>query len=204
MLNQQTNSLGSAELRAEYYDLVKLYSQKTLSYGTDKFPAFSGLAEVMSPAFAPGEYIAGVWSTELAEGLAWYGEMTECKHVKGEYIAPSWSWAITNDPIQFNRWTPSDGHSGMHNAAFRIVLQDYQRLLKSSRGSVYGQIKFAALDVLVYTKRFVKSRQIVRMWSPLGAVAEVRFDEHDEGNHYKDNHCPVFEIQGTHDTSYLL
>lgn len=191
-------------LRSGYYELVEIYSHKSLSYESDKFPAFCGLAEATALAFAPGEYIAGVWSTDLARGLAWYDEFGDCEHTQGEYRAPTWSWAITDKPILFNMPNAAYRRLDTESGNFKIILKGYERSLKSLRGNVYGQLNFASLDVLAYSKRLVRSSQHIGLRFPEETVGYARFDEHEVNNSYRENHCAVFEVSKEGERGFLL
>lgn len=71
-----------------WYGLVGLYGERKLTYASDKFPAISGLASVFEKLL-DDEYVAGIWRSQLAEGLLWHGSSRRVR----EYRAPSWSWA---------------------------------------------------------------------------------------------------------------
>ncbi|KAF6821784.1 hypothetical protein CPLU01_12397 [Colletotrichum plurivorum] len=86
----------------EYYDLVGAYSQRKLTYGSDKLPAFSGLVQRLHTVIG-GDYIAGLWTTDFRNGLLWRAEMMSCHHARDPYRAPSWSWAVTDDLVLFER-----------------------------------------------------------------------------------------------------
>ncbi|KAJ3526819.1 hypothetical protein NM208_g11007 [Fusarium decemcellulare] len=91
-----------------YYAAVSSYTQRKLTFNTDKLPAFSGLAQRLNPLVG-GDYVAGLWTADLAQGLLWaiFEGGSSIEHVK-PYRAPSWSWASRNGPIYFRR-TVKDG-----------------------------------------------------------------------------------------------
>lgn len=78
-----------------FYSCVKDFTNRKLTYRTDKLPALSGLASAFhTPEL--GAYLAGLWEKDLMYGLNWgpQGHIPEDDtHDSGEYIAPSWSWA---------------------------------------------------------------------------------------------------------------
>lgn len=78
------------DLRA-WYALVWAYGTRKLSRPTDKLPAISGLARLFHRRFG-GQYVAGLWSKALMEGLAWQGLDERAPTSKDHYIGPSWSW----------------------------------------------------------------------------------------------------------------
>lgn len=72
--------------------LLWAYGRRKLSQPTDKLPAVSGLASLFKDRLG-ADYVAGLWSDALMEGLAWQG-LGNRKPMDNEmYIGPSWSWA---------------------------------------------------------------------------------------------------------------
>jgi len=74
--------------------LLWAYGDRKLTKATDKLPAMSGLARLFEKRLK-AQYVAGLWSTNLIEGLAWQclGKEKQVMAQDGEYIGPSWSWA---------------------------------------------------------------------------------------------------------------
>lgn len=71
--------------------LLWAYGTRKLTRPTDKLPAMSGLARLFEQRFR-AEYVTGLWSNALIEGLAWQGLGDRKAMDNGEYIGPSWSW----------------------------------------------------------------------------------------------------------------
>ncbi|KAJ8495456.1 hypothetical protein ONZ51_g1683 [Trametes cubensis] len=99
--------LGSAEWKAihdSWWNIVIDYSRRSLSKRTDRLVAISGLAAMFASALGPG-YHAGLWRYSLLRDLLW-GPQTgcECRLQRWprprEYVAPSWSWASYDAPIE--------------------------------------------------------------------------------------------------------
>lgn len=84
---------------------LSLYSRKSLSWESDKLPAFSGLARLFQQKLRD-TYVAGLWRNNIVEGLCWqsYGP----PHSRPtSYRAPSWSWASIDGLISITplgRW----------------------------------------------------------------------------------------------------
>ena len=111
ILNQPPKEVPDVSvLLRDYYDLVQTYSHRKLTFASDKLPAFSGLAQRLHPTLG-GDYLAGIWSSDIRCGLLWHSEVNYCEHVK-PYRAPSWSWAVTDGMVIFPnhmlRPSPSD------------------------------------------------------------------------------------------------
>ncbi|RYP66271.1 hypothetical protein DL770_008830 [Monosporascus sp. CRB-9-2] len=75
-----------------WHELLSAYGGRKLTKETDKLPAISGLAKLMEKRYG-AKYVAGLWSDNLIEGLAWQGLGDNAPASKSEYIGPSWSWA---------------------------------------------------------------------------------------------------------------
>ncbi|POS81255.1 hypothetical protein DHEL01_v200355 [Diaporthe helianthi] len=98
---------GPSSIRARYdyayqvwNDVLKLYAKCSLSNGSDKFIAISGVVKNFATAIGD-EYLAGLWRRNLVNGLLWkvgtrldYGDHGDVFSVRAKpWRAPSWSWA---------------------------------------------------------------------------------------------------------------
>jgi hypothetical protein len=93
----EVDAVGSeAELAKEvarfeaWHTCVNEFSQRELSVSSDKLPALTPIARIIDDG-TMGEYLAGIWSKNIAFGLAWnrvYSLLTPAPM----YRAPSWSW----------------------------------------------------------------------------------------------------------------
>ncbi|KAI1748210.1 heterokaryon incompatibility protein-domain-containing protein [Xylaria castorea] len=79
-------------------DLVKQYSQCSLTKARDKFPAFAGIAKLFRE-ITGDVYLAGLWQSRFLEGLDWRVAEPVSK-ASSEYRAPSWSWASVDGPFR--------------------------------------------------------------------------------------------------------
>ncbi|RDL37703.1 uncharacterized protein BP5553_05136 [Venustampulla echinocandica] len=82
----------SKEPHTMWNSLLWSYGLRKLTKATDKLPALSGIAKLFKSRFAT-EYVAGLWSDKLIEGLAWQGIGDRSPASTTEYTGPSWSWA---------------------------------------------------------------------------------------------------------------
>ena len=85
-----------------WYDIVSRYSKRKLTYASDKLPAMLAVAEDAA-GILNDRYLAGLWENDLAVGLLWIAPEHDAKP-EVSYIAPSWSWASYNGPVEW----PSD------------------------------------------------------------------------------------------------
>ncbi|RAQ78399.1 hypothetical protein COH21_013079 [Aspergillus flavus] len=84
-------------------DIVRVYSATNLTVPTDRLAALSSMVQRM-PRQIFGDYLAGLWSNNLIEQLAW----TTCDKTNyfryQQYVAPSFSWAsIHGGSVTFSR-----------------------------------------------------------------------------------------------------
>jgi hypothetical protein len=91
-----------------WHDILWNYGPRKLTKASDKLPAISGLARIISERMGNDEYLAGLWRSSLIEGLMWQGLGA---HRAIEYRAPSWSWASIDG-------VPG---SGMHHKYERVA-----------------------------------------------------------------------------------
>lgn len=88
-------------------EVVRKYSRSSLSFQTDKLVAVGGLASELQ-CMIKGEYCAGLWKNQFAAQLLWRANPLERKPGDGpvagpmvlEYIAPTWSWASAQCPVE--------------------------------------------------------------------------------------------------------
>jgi len=90
-------------------DVVMQYSNRQLSYPSDKLVAIAGLAKNFRH---PGHrYLAGLWANGLIDQLQWFVRGKELPiQARPTWRAPSWSWAAVQTPVHYyflNRLRPS-------------------------------------------------------------------------------------------------
>ncbi|KAF0322684.1 HET-domain-containing protein [Colletotrichum asianum] len=97
------------QVLSDWQRLVRDYSRRSLTHSNDILPAVSALAKLWAGK-VEGEYLAGVFSSNLHCELLWAHEgMTTPVEFLNEkleqYTAPSWSWASQPDRIEW-AWHP--------------------------------------------------------------------------------------------------
>ncbi|KAL6887105.1 heterokaryon incompatibility domain-containing protein [Trichoderma evansii] len=82
-----------------WYHSIIDYSQKLLTFETDRLPAVSSYAKLIA---GKDTYLAGLWKNNLHRGLLWkiqrkkrktFSKLMRDLACSTKYIAPSWSWA---------------------------------------------------------------------------------------------------------------
>jgi hypothetical protein len=145
--------LKIAAIMDDYYTMVQQYSQRSLTYASDKLPAFSGISSQLQSVVG-GTYIAGIWTSHITTGLLWEGEMRTSKHVT-PYRAPSWSWAVTDESVLYYERELRD----LHPSAMRLI--DHHVALKNP-DNPYGEIEWASITIQARTLTFLRSEQHIK------------------------------------------
>jgi hypothetical protein len=130
--------------------MIQQYSQRSLTYASDKLPAFSGISSQLQ-AVVGGTYLAGVWSSDIVVGLLWEKETRTSAHVS-PYRAPSWSWAVTDESVLYTTL------ENRQESASNMTLLDHQVTLKDENNP-YGEIAFVSITVRALTISLVRSEQ---------------------------------------------
>lgn len=111
--NPHNDTLPQQKLLSRWADMVTEFTQRNLTFATDRLPAFSGVAAEMVERI-PMQYCAGLWRETLPAGLLWQlsGSIEKAPSIGESLTAPSWSWAATNAPVQYEafrspRWEES-------------------------------------------------------------------------------------------------
>ncbi|VUC27772.1 unnamed protein product [Clonostachys rosea] len=99
-----SNAQQSVDLTEQWHRIVKSFTSRQLTYGSDKLPAIGGAARTM-PQAQTTQYVAGLWRSTLLFDLMWHvmpymvlaGQDRQAlsfdDHDGGP---PTWSWASMN------------------------------------------------------------------------------------------------------------
>jgi hypothetical protein len=124
-----------------WYMLCYQLSMRKLSDPHDRFPALSGIAQEFRRNFpAIGDYVAGLWTTNLAQQLLWrISRYAEWKYRLDEFMGPSWSWVSIQSPFMLPTFVTQP-------ANIRLEILDYeiQHPFGSDR---YGRLSAGCLEV---------------------------------------------------------
>ncbi|KAL8747611.1 MAG: hypothetical protein Q9190_000546 [Brigantiaea leucoxantha] len=98
-------TLGEVNDAEQWRMIVKAYTQRQLTYVSDKLPAIGGAASNM-PQARRSVYLAGLWRESLLIDLMWQvmpgGTHLALAYPRTEQAAPSWSWASVNRGVTWN------------------------------------------------------------------------------------------------------
>ena len=138
-----------------WYQFVEHYTNKRLSYPTDRLIALHGIAG----AKTVGGYHAGLLERDPWASLLWCRDENQTITRPGkrftEYIAPSWSWASVDTPILFyeaksRQWRKPQLELTQHDPELHSV--EVQAASKFDTGAVKGgNINFSAYVCTAYT-----------------------------------------------------
>lgn len=119
--------------------IVRVYSSTSLTYLTDRLVALSGIARQMQ-AKTGYHYMAGMWRESLGTQLCWAATNGTRADEDAAYVAPTWSWASTAGPVEFDGWI--DGEEARKPDYWMSVV-DVDIKLKGS--DPFGQLISATL-----------------------------------------------------------
>lgn len=131
---------------AKWTSIVTDYTARTLTYNSDRLAALAGYAKLLGTKRPYDEYLAGLWKSELLEGLLWYRcAKSDPNPRPTSYYAPSWSWASIDSAVRFTYW-PMDyqSHAEIVNVSSTLPTRDYVSPLNRPQQSVlsiYGYVK---------------------------------------------------------------
>ena len=140
-----------------FHDFVVSYTQRQLSFGTDKFPAVSSFALQVynglersrraDPIMKEHVYIAGIWSSDFRRGLLFCPDGMHSPHVtqeaETEYRAPSWSWAVTDAPLTI---LSPPNISDKPTSSLNLELASWHTVLRDP-DNAFGAVDYAHLIV---------------------------------------------------------
>ncbi|KAI1841762.1 hypothetical protein JX266_012029 [Neoarthrinium moseri] len=98
-------SLNSTNTRDEaiyqWVAIVVTYTCCQLTYGSDKFIALNGVKDWIAP-YIESEYHYGLWRLHMEVQLCWRSRTLQNFEANRNSIAPSWSWASVDGPIEIH------------------------------------------------------------------------------------------------------
>ncbi|CVL02562.1 uncharacterized protein FMAN_00066 [Fusarium mangiferae] len=129
------HTCSTREALQTWSSILWTYGDRNLTEPTDKFPAISGMANLLG-AMLKDEYVAGLWSSKMVQGLAWQGLGRQLQPIN-QYIGPSWSWASLQGIAALN--TEPNWRS-------IAIVEDWRVELKNPDNR-YGQVNSASMRV---------------------------------------------------------
>lgn len=118
------------KFEGHWRQIVYLYSAANLTFGKDRLPALSGIAELGYNENGD-QYLAGIWRKQIEEQLCW--RLCNCKASKRPtWRAPTWSWASV------------DGRASWHPGGPKLLDNKYAHVMDAHTTpygySIFGQV----------------------------------------------------------------
>ncbi len=137
---------ASNRIYERWYKLAAQYSNRKLTYESDKLPAISGLAREMAQS-THDEYLAGIWKGDLSQGLLWiWRDGGEALRQPERYRGPSWSWVSLDGQITWpNRRNSSKWL--LLGPQSEVVLRFVEADIYTPNDNPYGRASKATLKV---------------------------------------------------------
>jgi len=117
------------DLLQQWCNILTIYTHRTLTFGTDRLPAISGIAAQFGRVLCD-EYKAGLWKSAMISELFWIRSRRSEKDLRKlksrplEYQGPSWSWAAINEPIFATNYRSYIKHVDMEIVDCEIVIKN--------------------------------------------------------------------------------
>jgi hypothetical protein len=128
-----------------WMEMMRAYSDTSLTNPLDKLIALAGIAKQMS-IFTRDTYIAGMWRRNLESDLLWFTRQTlPTKPYPSVYRAPSWSWASIDAPVDWIRGSLPLRHIEIVEVFLEHETDDIMGLVKGGWLDVKGKLKPATL-----------------------------------------------------------
>ena len=109
-IDQEAESYMSRPYVKPWWDLIEIYTRRSLTKRGDKLVAIAGVAALILREVGGDpspQFLAGLWSETLVAGLLWYVNGKRKSSRPPLYLAPSWSWVsvegtIANDSVELD------------------------------------------------------------------------------------------------------
>jgi hypothetical protein len=180
--------------------VVQQYTTLQLTKHRDRLPALSGLAAVVK-AKTQDVYLAGIWKSDLAQGLMWRVSTGKKARPRQQQIAPSWSWANMDD-IETD-WFVVD-HNLVTLIEHKIRLETLDPLGSASSGSLWLQCPVIELTLQTPPpeKPFM-SPLLVTVVTPVKLLLPLHNSTHLRVSIKLDGPCTSVPVQTSNDPNGL-
>lgn len=89
-------------LRLAWYQMVRAYTTRKLTYASDGLPAIGAIAQRQLDSRVTDQYLAGLWKNTLLFDLGWNYHMRKKIDKTPVTHVPTWSWARFRGPIKWD------------------------------------------------------------------------------------------------------
>jgi hypothetical protein len=130
--------------RLWYEGVVEQYSERNLTFGSDRLVAISGLAKA-TYLNRHVDYIAGLWKDCLLSGTLW--QRNSPGHKNKTYSCPSWSWASQNSTVSYRSALHRSGDVSMFRP--RVVDVQWEPGAASHFGDVISACLYLDTEIIL-------------------------------------------------------
>jgi len=148
---------SATSMYESWEQVVFYYSERSLTYPSDKLPAMSGVASFFSSQLPGDKYLAGLWESRLLEELCWhisnFDKVPSSRPL--EYRAPSWSWASIDGQIILSHADSSQQNEDNDHEQAKVMEVYVKHDPNDPFGrALGGQLRLHGLWLLVYLDVF--------------------------------------------------
>ncbi|KAI0188503.1 heterokaryon incompatibility protein-domain-containing protein [Xylaria flabelliformis] len=176
---------------------VSMYSRTKLTIQSDKLVAISGVARWIHWQTAHSEnmnvYLAGLWRENLQSQLLWRVVVPGKNTQPTQYLAPSWSWASTNQPVEYRAASNVDDTNNPScelTALIDIVEAETELLAKHDN---FGQVTGGTLQIEFKVIFSLNTQD----WKPGDNVSQRIYWDYDIGKDQTVYLLPVLDFSNT-------
>ncbi|KAL8643260.1 MAG: hypothetical protein Q9228_000155 [Teloschistes exilis] len=105
-INEHEPLYKNVKSPGEWTDIIEYYTDRRLTFSSDKLPALAGLASRFSNLWGCA-YYAGLWQKKMIKGLGWF-VLDPSTSLSNGCHAPSWSWASVIGQVSWMEKLPTD------------------------------------------------------------------------------------------------
>lgn len=149
--------------RIDWLTILDSFTERNLTFDTDRLPALAGVATAMQP-YTADDYICGLWRQEFRTGLLWEVSHRQSPPTRRhqQYYAPSWSWAsvIGSTVHGFDRYT---GWSESQGEWVEVLSIDIEKTTKNPYGPGCGSVLLRGYIGLATVSDFQRRPPLVRL-----------------------------------------
>jgi hypothetical protein len=135
---QAISTMEVAKLYAYWRQSVCTYTQRQLTFASDRLPALSGIAATFSDVLEDN-YLAGIWEQDIVNGLSWHSVKPSNRPISRPQ-GPSWSWASIEGPVSYDV-----GEYSMHEGSSKFQLLSFE--CKPRGKNKFGEVENAQILV---------------------------------------------------------
>ncbi|KEZ45316.1 hypothetical protein SAPIO_CDS2120 [Scedosporium apiospermum] len=149
--------------RSDWMTILDSFTDRNLTFDTDRLPALAGVAAAMEP-YTADDYICGLWRQEFRTGLLWeiHHRSSPPARRHRQYYAPSWSWASVNGSTvhgfgRYNGWSESQGEWA------EVLSIDIEKTTKNPYGPGRGSVLLRGYIGLATVSDFQRRPPLIRL-----------------------------------------